>query len=219
MPSGIVESAVWTPFIYSPEDGEAADKDSVKDNFIQGLTNRTAYLHQPAASGSAQYPLKERNLVRFVSAVPFVSPSASWSMGSLLQWTTSVTTASYLWFPVDVPNGCLVTGFQAIVTGGAGHTASLPTTMPTLRFYMLDLNGSITSYGEKIDPSADKAAFELRHPIVMSGVTAVAIDKSMYRPYLKFESESDTGSNARAGLIVHSVAVLFTVTEQDPGAG
>ncbi len=223
MPSGIVESATWDPFIYVPEDGEAANKDSLKDNFVQGLTNRTAFLHKPAASGSAQYPLKERSITRFISAAPTARPAENWSeQGTILEWTTLVASsyAMQLIFPLDVPDGCTVTAFQVIVTGGPGHTATLPSTMPAISFYAYDLNGGATILGSATDPSATTTALEMRHPIVMYVDAPYGIiNKSMYRYCLKFASEFDAGSNAKPGLIFYSAAVIFTVTEQDPGAG
>jgi hypothetical protein len=108
-----------------------------------------------------------------------------------------------------------------MLTGGTGHTAALPDRMPRITFHGRDASGLYGVSAVAIDGSINKAVFEAAHviDIYSSGFATPLIDKAQYRYYLEFESESDSGSAARAGLVVHSVSVAFTVIAQDPGAG
>jgi len=44
MATAITEVSTYTATVYVPDDGEDADSDSLKDNFVQGLADRTLYL-------------------------------------------------------------------------------------------------------------------------------------------------------------------------------
>ncbi len=185
---------------------------------LEGLADKVAHANWPETSGAKQYPLFSRSVIRVSAGAPMVDDFTKW-LGSSPFLNCLVNTKQDLYFPVHLPNGSTWTQAFAYFLGAAGHAAfpgGKPATLPVMRAVRFNpLTATIGVIASVTHPAASLGQFEAIYALPLTGMTEV-VDATTYNYFIKVETEG--GANAIAGDQVYGAQVVFTVTEQDPGA-
>ena len=200
-----------------PDDGDAESAASVNTPF-GSLADKVAHANWPETDATKKYPLSLRTITRTCPGSFMVDDFTKW-LGSSPFTNCTVATKQDAYIPVPLPNGSTWTSAFAGFVGAAGHAAfpgGKPATMPVMRAVKFNPNtGALTVIASVTDPSASAAVYEAAHSLTIVGMTEV-IDTNTFNYFIKIETEG--GANGIAGDQVYGGQIIYTVTEQDPGA-
>ncbi len=217
-------SSVYTPnaannpaSITIPSDGDPKAAASV-NVALEGLADKVSHANWPETNIAKQYPLANRSISRVCVGAPMVDDFTKW-LGTSPFLNCLVATKQDLYFPVQLPNGSTWVEAHAIFLGAAGHAAfpgGAPATMPVMRAVRFNpLTATIGVIASHTDASASAAVFQAIHALSIVGMAEV-VDTTTYNYFIKIETEG--GAGGIAGDQVYGAQVVYSVSEQDPGA-
>ncbi len=169
-------------------------------------------------AGNGKVPrLTSRVLTRQVAFQPLYK-AGDWDTAAGASWyVVQAVTGKTLTIDVELPDGCVVNEFHAILDGAPAHGA-LPGAMPSVALVKTDFtSGSVlvpTIVSTQTDTSASVAAYELAHTVSKTGLTET-VTRSTHRYFIAITGEG--GANFVAGLAVYAVKVVYTIAAMDPG--
>jgi len=133
---------------------------------------------------------------RVLESTP-VTIDAGWSQDASGFWTNGVL-AGALEIPLaQLPNGAEVREVRVRIAPVVSH-GDLPAQMPVLALWYLDTtDGSVTVVKSEEDPSADVAAYEVPHDIVVADLEETAL-KGARRYWLVLTAEDGLGAELGA---------------------
>jgi hypothetical protein len=187
---------------------------------VNQIDTNLTYAVDGNTTTSAGLTIASRSVTRVLCATPaFYAPSA-WLVGcpGSNNWLckTVVNTQTVAAVPVHVPNGATITQSRVYVRGPTGHGALPGSTIATeLTRYKISTGAGDMAMGAGIDGSATVGAYEVVHPITMSGLGTAAsiVDNTQYRYAISVTSES--GTCALAGSEIYGADVTYTTTRLD----
>ncbi len=199
------------------DDGE--DKPIATVNVaLEGIADKVAHANWPETSNAKKYPLATRSITRMCMGAPMVDDFTKW-LGSSPFLNCLVVTKQDIYFPVQLPDGATWVQAFAYFLGAAGHAAfpaGKPATMPVMRAVRFDPStGTLGVIASVTDPSASVAVYEAIHALTIVGMAEV-VDATAKNYFIKVETEG--GLLGLAGDQIYGVQVVYSVSEQDPGA-
>lgn len=209
-----------------PDDGDTADAASVDVPFETVIRDMIRGLYRKRVQVAP---------VRYLvhgHPVPDVGVTSVWQQifvaGVGFPWKqTSVTPANNgahdytLMFPILIPDQAALTNVVADITP-ATHSA-LPATMPNLAIEEYDPSANtMSSLCNVSDTTAPFGSYNLRHTFQiiqanMPGGTAILAARGT--KILRLRVTGEFGANSVLGLTLNSVKVVFSTSNEDPGAG
>jgi hypothetical protein len=159
-------------------------------------------------SGTSRLKLGSRTLPRLGSSSAFGASGFSVSTGGFAT-QDGVSGSPRVSWELDLPHGGTLTSVSIIVNG-VTHTL-LPGTKPqiTVRRTSATPSSAATIGGPAVDPSGDVSAYDIDHPITISGLSHT-VDRESYNYFLLLEGES--GSNSLVGLAAGTPSFNCTMT-------
>lgn len=121
----------------------------------------------------------------------------------------SVVSAYGIYFELPQPKLGVLKDLTVRIAGASGHVG-LPGTMPTLKLYRQDggSTGAPVQVGATItDTSATTGAYELVHPLTITGLTEAMSGDSGNRYYILVTGEA--GANSVAGLAITDIVATI----------
>ncbi len=200
-----------------PSDGDPKGAASVNTPF-EGLADKVAHANWPETNSAKMYPLATRSVTRMCMGAPMVDDFTKW-LGSSPFLNCLVVTKQDIYFPVQLPDGATWVQAFAYFQGATGHAAfpaGKPATMPVMRACRFDpATGTIGVIASVTDPSASVAVYEAIHALTIVGMAEV-VTAATKNYFIKVETEG--GLLGLAGDQIYGVQVVYSVSEQDPGA-
>lgn len=128
---------------------------------------------------------------------------------------TGTSNARELEMVLDFPHAAELTAVEVFVIP-VTH-GSLPAAMPVVNLSRINVStGTITAFATATDPSATVGAYNVAHPIPITGLTEI-VDRATYAYRLTITGEGNT--NSMVGMVVSGAAGFFVSNTADQGAG
>ena len=152
-------------------------------------------------------------VTRSLRGAPFIYESDA-DVDEYLRVTINTTSGTTAKWPIEVPDGCTLTGVVLTVQGGGN--ASLPAVVPGFRVRELRLStNATTTQGAWTDGSINVTQYNDVHTIE-ADLTPIVVDNIDHRYSIEFYSES--GANAVTGFVVIGITLTFLPALIDRGA-
>jgi len=207
-----------------PDDGDETDAASVTDA-LKALADKTAHILEGDTQftgdkkfeaiemlGAASVDLVSRAIAKMLKT-PSKYPAADWSEHNDGYYQTTTAGATSQDWPLDVPDGCVVTGITAYIDPAAGHGGVNPTLMPKVEFMKQEIAPfSAASVIATATDATAAASYEAAHNFSKLDCNET-ISNRTHRYWFRFHNES--GGSAQFGLKLHGMKVTFNVTRID----
>lgn len=207
MPADITDVSEYTDPIVVPTNGDAVNGEGLLE-LAQGLSNRTAYLHDAVlglGTGGAAYANNLNGLYNPSSRFAFIPDTIDSEV--VMGWSqTSVTDAGMLLFKLDTPK---VGTLDAVIVklAHSGTHSGMPGTMPNIKVYSQSYAVGPAARVEldtQVDTSANETAYESLHSITIFGLGAVCAEGVEY--FLELTGEN--GANKQPGLMLIAIETV-----------
>lgn len=205
-----------------PDDGDTANAASVA-GFAEPLVRDLARI----LINRKIVQVSTSQILTAGAPAPAAGSTSLWTFNDGL-WTVQTTQANNtgrvnnLWFPMRIPDGCLLTAVTARITPANGHGA-LPATPPLLEIKKYDkAAGTFSTPCGNSDATSPVGSYNVQHTFSiatgnMPGGVAITIDRANYMYWAAFTCEF--GANNLGPFTLNHVEAFFSTAAIDARQG